>query len=385
MVGPGPLVLDLLAQRRGPQLGPVARPVVGQHPLHGDAMRGEELLRPPPKGRGGLLALIGQDLGVGQPGVVIDGVVQVGVPGAALPGVAPSGLAALEPPPAAGRDPTELLDVDVDQVPGRGPDVGVLLGSTGLDPDPGGRVGPLQPRAPVASQDLVDRGRVQVQVERDPGRPPPPRDPQPDDPTLGTTAQLTRAVPRPRRPVPHVRAARDLAGGLNLPVPAHPAPHRGDRDREPFGCQHLRPAVHDDQPRHLQSPTLVKGRVSVGHEGLLGEMWCLVASHLTGGLHPSPGASPYLTSVVRTTRADDGGVEQRLSEARLSDGTRVAYAAVGRGPVLLHAPGWLTHLEHGWAIPQERTFYERLARGRTLVRYDRPGCGLSGPTGQSPS
>jgi pimeloyl-ACP methyl ester carboxylesterase len=78
-------------------------------------------------------------------------------------------------------------------------------------------------------------------------------------------------------------------------------------------------------------------------------------------------------------------VEQRLSETQLSDGTRVAYAAVGRGPVLLHAPGWLTHLEHGWAIPQERAFYERLARGRTLVRYDRPGCGLSGPTDRSPS
>jgi pimeloyl-ACP methyl ester carboxylesterase len=78
-------------------------------------------------------------------------------------------------------------------------------------------------------------------------------------------------------------------------------------------------------------------------------------------------------------------VEQRLSEARLPDGTRIAYASVGRGPVLLHAPGWLTHLEHGWAIPQERAFYERLARGRTLVRYDRPGCGLSGPTDRSPS
>jgi pimeloyl-ACP methyl ester carboxylesterase len=77
-------------------------------------------------------------------------------------------------------------------------------------------------------------------------------------------------------------------------------------------------------------------------------------------------------------------VEQRLSETRLSDGTRVAYAAVGRGPVLLHAPGWLTHLEHGWAIPQERAFYERLARGRTLVRYDRPGCGLSDRTTQRP-
>jgi pimeloyl-ACP methyl ester carboxylesterase len=77
-------------------------------------------------------------------------------------------------------------------------------------------------------------------------------------------------------------------------------------------------------------------------------------------------------------------VEQRLSETRLSDGTRVAIAAVGRGPVLLHAPGWLTHLEHGWAIPQERAFYERLARGRTLVRYDRPGCGLSDRTTRRP-
>ena len=65
-------------------------------------------------------------------------------------------------------------------------------------------------------------------------------------------------------------------------------------------------------------------------------------------------------------------MEQRLSETRLSDGTRVAYAAVGRGPVLLHAPGWLTHLEHGWAIPQERAFYERLARGRKRRGRKRP-------------
>jgi len=31
-------------------------------------------------------------------------------------------------------------------------------------------------------------------------------------------------------------------------------------------------------------------------------------------------------------------------------------------------------------MPAERMFYESLASGRTLVRYDRPGCGLSGPT-----
>ena len=78
-------------------------------------------------------------------------------------------------------------------------------------------------------------------------------------------------------------------------------------------------------------------------------------------------------------------MRQRVAATRLADGTEVAYAVTGRGPVLLHAPGWLTHLEASWALPAERAFYEMLARGRTLVRYDRPGCGLSGPTDRAPS
>jgi pimeloyl-ACP methyl ester carboxylesterase len=57
----------------------------------------------------------------------------------------------------------------------------------------------------------------------------------------------------------------------------------------------------------------------------------------------------------------------------------VAYALTGTGPFLLVAPGWLSHLELGWAIPAERLFHEALSSGRTLVRYDRPGCGLSDP------
>jgi pimeloyl-ACP methyl ester carboxylesterase/DNA-binding CsgD family transcriptional regulator len=78
-------------------------------------------------------------------------------------------------------------------------------------------------------------------------------------------------------------------------------------------------------------------------------------------------------------------VKQRLASTRLADGTEIAYALVGRGPLLVHAPGWLTHLEVSWALPVERRFYEMLAGGRTLVRYDKPGCGLSGPTAQAPS
>lgn len=55
----------------------------------------------------------------------------------------------------------------------------------------------------------------------------------------------------------------------------------------------------------------------------------------------------------------------------------MAYALTGSGPHLLVVPGWLSHLEMGWALPAERMFHEALSSGRTLVRYDRPGCGLS--------
>ena len=73
-------------------------------------------------------------------------------------------------------------------------------------------------------------------------------------------------------------------------------------------------------------------------------------------------------------------VEQRLGSANLDDGTAVRFAVAGTGPVAIYVPGWVSHLELGWALPAEREFYEGLAAGRTLVRYDRPGCGLSGTT-----
>ena len=73
-------------------------------------------------------------------------------------------------------------------------------------------------------------------------------------------------------------------------------------------------------------------------------------------------------------------VEQQLGLTRLQDGTTVRFAVVGSGPIAIYVPGWVSHLELGWALPAEREFYEGLAAGRTLVRYDRPGCGMSGTT-----
>jgi pimeloyl-ACP methyl ester carboxylesterase/DNA-binding CsgD family transcriptional regulator len=58
---------------------------------------------------------------------------------------------------------------------------------------------------------------------------------------------------------------------------------------------------------------------------------------------------------------------------------RIAYATVGRGPALLVPAAWISHLELLWQDPAYRAFFAPLAAVRTLVMYDRPGCGLSEP------
>jgi pimeloyl-ACP methyl ester carboxylesterase len=58
---------------------------------------------------------------------------------------------------------------------------------------------------------------------------------------------------------------------------------------------------------------------------------------------------------------------------------------VGQGPGLLVPPGWIGHLELLWQDPLVRAFYLPLARHRTVVRWDRPGCGLSDPSPDPPS
>jgi pimeloyl-ACP methyl ester carboxylesterase/DNA-binding CsgD family transcriptional regulator len=60
-------------------------------------------------------------------------------------------------------------------------------------------------------------------------------------------------------------------------------------------------------------------------------------------------------------------------------GARIAYATAGAGPALLVPPGWISHLELLWQDPAYRTFFSPLTAVRTVIEYDRPGCGLSEP------
>lgn len=79
--------------------------------------------------------------------------------------------------------------------------------------------------------------------------------------------------------------------------------------------------------------------------------------------------------VERETPQDD---RQRIGFCRSRDGTRIAYARSGEGPVtLVRAGHWLTHLEHDWHSPVWRPVLATLGRDFTLLRYDQRGNGLS--------
>jgi pimeloyl-ACP methyl ester carboxylesterase/DNA-binding CsgD family transcriptional regulator len=56
---------------------------------------------------------------------------------------------------------------------------------------------------------------------------------------------------------------------------------------------------------------------------------------------------------------------------------RIAYALSGDGPPLVAAAWWLSHLELDWRDESFRRFWELLAEGYSLVRYDRAGVGMS--------
>jgi pimeloyl-ACP methyl ester carboxylesterase/DNA-binding CsgD family transcriptional regulator len=58
-------------------------------------------------------------------------------------------------------------------------------------------------------------------------------------------------------------------------------------------------------------------------------------------------------------------------------GRRVAYAVTGSGPPLVAPAWWVSHLELDWADQEFRRFWESVAAGHTLVRYDRLGVGMS--------
>ena len=70
-------------------------------------------------------------------------------------------------------------------------------------------------------------------------------------------------------------------------------------------------------------------------------------------------------------------LDQEIRFCQSADGTRIAYATVGKGPPLIKTANWLNHLDFDWESPVWRHVFHGLADGRRLIRYDARGNGLS--------
>lgn len=105
-----------------------------------------------------------------------------------------------------------------------------------------------------------------------------------------------------------------------------------------------------------------------------------LANVASAGAGP-PGAAGLALNLAPPLRGmpDQKDISQRqtIGFCRASDGVRIAYATLGSGPPLVKAANWLNHLELDWDGPIWGRTFERLSTGRTLVRYDERGNGLS--------
>ena len=68
---------------------------------------------------------------------------------------------------------------------------------------------------------------------------------------------------------------------------------------------------------------------------------------------------------------------QSIRYLRTKDGVQIAWADAGRGPVLVKAANWLTHLEYEWESPVWRHWYRFFCEHFRFLRYDERGCGMT--------
>ncbi|MFB0612858.1 alpha/beta hydrolase [Aurantiacibacter poecillastricola] len=83
------------------------------------------------------------------------------------------------------------------------------------------------------------------------------------------------------------------------------------------------------------------------------------------------------SSDVPVPLASDACPRQTIRYTHASDGTRVAYAAMGQGRPVLKAANWLSHLDAELEVPVWSGFVMHLARRYRIYRYDERGNGLS--------
>ena len=70
-------------------------------------------------------------------------------------------------------------------------------------------------------------------------------------------------------------------------------------------------------------------------------------------------------------------LRQHVRYVNATDGTRLAWAEAGTGPLVVKAANWLTHLEYEWESPVWKHWMQFFSGHFRFVRYDERGCGMS--------
>jgi pimeloyl-ACP methyl ester carboxylesterase/DNA-binding winged helix-turn-helix (wHTH) protein len=102
-----------------------------------------------------------------------------------------------------------------------------------------------------------------------------------------------------------------------------------------------------------------------------------VSEQAAAGPSANPLGLNQATTPIIPAAAAELHQEQEVHFCTESDGTRIAYAAVGHGPPILKTANWLNHLEFDWESPVWGPLFQAIAADHRLVRYDARGNGLS--------
>lgn len=78
------------------------------------------------------------------------------------------------------------------------------------------------------------------------------------------------------------------------------------------------------------------------------------------------------------------GIDDQVVRTTRVAGDTVAYSIVGDGPPVVIGGWWCSHLDLNWQDPLFREFLGPLAARHSVIRYDPPGIGASGPAGRIP-
>ena len=100
---------------------------------------------------------------------------------------------------------------------------------------------------------------------------------------------------------------------------------------------------------------------------------------------PHMADSGHLFASGRTLFAEAAvlGIEDQVVRTARVAGDTIAYSIVGDGPPLVMGGWWCSHLELNWQDPRFREFLGPLAARHSVIRFDPPGVGASGPAGRT--